>query len=130
MTAVEVILARCRELGVTLTPTEAGVLRVRAPMRPPLDLLEALRQFKGEILVLLEPSHEPLASPATTDAECLASLDTEEALFRVWWWTLPDKNLARQRWRSTLSWYCQEKSLEPEMRETLQQRVQDLWETS
>ncbi len=59
----------------------------------------------------------------------LADLDTEEALFRVWWRTFPDENLARRRWRSTLNWYSQEKSLALEMQEALQQRVQDLWET-
>ncbi len=65
-----------------------------------------------------------------TTPERLASLDTEEALFRVWWRTLPDQNLARRRWRSTLSWYHQEKGFGPEMLEALEQRVQDLWETS
>ncbi len=71
---------------------------------------------------------EAPAPPPVTPFARLADLDVEEALFRIWWRTFPDKNLARRRWRSTLSWYCQEKSLEPEMRETLQQRVQDLWQ--
>ncbi len=74
------------------------------------------------------PSEGP-ASPPMTTPERLASLDAEEALFRVWWCTLPDKNLARRRWRATLSWYHREKGFGPEMLEALEQRVQDLWET-
>ena len=73
-------------------------------------------------------SAEPFAPPPVTRQERWAELDAEEALFRVWWRTLPDKNLARRTWHSTLTWYCEEKSLELEMQEALQQRVQDLWQ--
>ncbi len=59
-----------------------------------------------------------------------ADLDAEEALFRMWWRTLPDKGLAQRTWCSTLSWYCQEKGFGPEMLEALKQRLRDLWETT
>ena len=45
---------------------------------------------------------EPLAPPPVTDPERLATLDTEEVLFRVFWKTLLDKTLARQTWPSDL----------------------------
>ncbi len=92
------------------------------------DVLARIVGLEDKPSVGLWPPSEDLVSPPMTTSECLASLDTEEALFRVWWRTLPDLALARKTWRPTLSWYCQEKSLEPEMRETLQQRVQDLWQ--
>ena len=72
-------------------------------------------------------STEPPASPPVTRQERWAELDAEEALFRVWWRTLPDKNLARRTWHSTLTWYCQEKGFGPETLKALKRRVRDLW---
>ena len=72
-------------------------------------------------------STEPPASPPVTRQERWAELVEEEALFRLWWRTLPDKSLARRRWRSTLNWYCQEKGFGPETLKALKRRVRDLW---
>lgn len=53
MTGVETILARCRELGATLTPSPDGKLKVKAPAPLPEDLREELRQHKAAVLATL-----------------------------------------------------------------------------
>ncbi|MFQ5930946.1 MAG: hypothetical protein ACE5MM_00920 [Nitrospiraceae bacterium] len=50
MTTVDAVLSRCQELGVTLTPTERGTLKVRAEAPLPEDLLNTLKHHKKEIL--------------------------------------------------------------------------------
>ncbi len=62
------------------------------------------------------------------DAERLAHVDEEEAFFRTYWKTLPDKTLARRTWPSELSYYCRVKRLEVEMMEQLEKRCSDLRE--
>ncbi len=71
---------------------------------------------------------EPPAPPPVTAPEHLATLVAEEALFRVYWRSLPDKDLARRAWYSTLKYYCSEKELGPESMEALERRCQDLRE--
>jgi len=70
---------------------------------------------------------EPLAPPPVTDPERLAALDTEEALFRTYWKTLPDNTLARQTWPSELRYYCRVKRLGVEMMQELEKRCRDLF---
>ena len=53
MSAAE-LLTRARAAGVELI-LNGDRLRVRAPQRPPDDLLEALRAHKAELLALLRP---------------------------------------------------------------------------
>lgn len=50
MTTVHTVLARCRELGVTVTPTERGTLKVQAEAPLPEDLRNILKRHKQEIL--------------------------------------------------------------------------------
>ena len=50
MTTVHTVLARCRELGITITPTERGTLKVRAEAPLPEDLRGTLKRHKEEIL--------------------------------------------------------------------------------
>ena len=66
------------------------------------------------------------AQPPSTPQECLADLDAEEALFRVYWRTLLDKPLARRTWPSEVRWYCQQKGLDAETLAELEQRCRDL----
>lgn len=61
-----------------------------------------------------------------TDPERLADLDVEEAIFALYWRTLPDKALARRTWPSELRYYCLERDLGPEMLEALERRIRDL----
>jgi len=79
------------------------------------------------VIPVTDKTETPAGSPITT-LEHLADLDTEEALLRIWWATLPDKKLALRTWCSTLKYYCQEKNLGLETQEALKRRVQDLWE--
>jgi hypothetical protein len=51
--SVQDIIARCRELGVTLAPGPSGTLRVAPPGRLPAELREELRRHKQEVLTLL-----------------------------------------------------------------------------
>ncbi len=71
---------------------------------------------------------ESLAPPPVTDPERLATLDTEEVLFRVFWKTLLDKTLARQTWPSDLRYYCRVKRLGVEVAQQLEKRCRDLEE--
>ena len=79
------------------------------------------------VIPVTDKTETPAGSPITT-LEHLADLDTEEALLRTWWATLPDKKLAFRTWHSTLKYYCQERSLEQEMMESLKRRARDLWD--
>ncbi len=69
---------------------------------------------------------EPSASASVTDPERLATLDAEEALFRTYWKTIPDKTLARRTWPSELRYYCRVKRLGVEVAEDLEKRCRDL----
>jgi hypothetical protein len=53
MNDVRTLLARCQELGTTLTPGPDGKLKVQAPAPLPEELREALRQRKAEVLTVL-----------------------------------------------------------------------------
>ena len=53
MSDVLPLLARCRELGATLTPAPNGKLKVRAPAPLPEALREELKRRKVEVLALL-----------------------------------------------------------------------------
>ncbi len=69
---------------------------------------------------------EPPPPPPVTDQERLATLDTEEALFRTYWKTIPDKTRARRTWPSELRYYCRVKRLGVEVAEDLEKRCRDL----
>ncbi len=71
---------------------------------------------------------DEIAAPPMTDPERLAALEEEEALFRMYWRTLPSKALAQKTWPSELVYYCGERGLGPEMLEALARRVRDLRE--
>ncbi len=69
---------------------------------------------------------EPVVPAPVTDPERLADPDLEEALFRRYWATLPDKPLARRTWPSEVQWYCERKGLTAEIMPELVRRCQDL----
>src|SRR3954468_17140531 len=53
MSDVQALLARCQELGATLTPGTDGKLKVKAPAPLPAELQQELKQHKPEILPIL-----------------------------------------------------------------------------
>jgi hypothetical protein len=53
MSGVFSLLAKCRELGVELTPTEKGTLKVSSPIPLPEALRKELKRHKPEVLRLL-----------------------------------------------------------------------------
>jgi len=69
MTA-DLLIFKCRGLGVTLAPGPEGKLRVSPPGVVPEDLREALRQHKGEILALLNQSARPTLYPVWPCEHC------------------------------------------------------------
>ena len=71
-------------------------------------------------------STEPPASPPVTRQERWAELVEEEALFRLYWKTLPDKARARRIWPFDVRHYCRAKGLGLEVLEELERRCQDL----
>ncbi len=98
-------------------------------------VLDRWRQRQGEaeaIGSLAKGSNfafrETPAPPPMTRQERMASLDEEEALFRVYWRTLTDKALAGRTWPSELRHYCRERDLGPEMLEALERRVREVRE--
>ncbi len=127
MNPIEVLLARCRELGVSLIPTERGTLKLRGTAPLPDDLRQALNSHKGEILILLA-REEPTALSARLSPERLADLDLEEQLFRLYWSTLPDEALARRMWPAEMEWYCGKKKLPRQIAKGLEERCRDLRE--
>jgi len=50
LTTVHTVLARCRDLGVTIIPTERGTLKVQAEAPLPEDLRNTLKRHKQDIL--------------------------------------------------------------------------------
>lgn len=58
MSNVQALLAKCRELGVHLTPSADGGLKFRSPVPLPDNLKDELKQRKAEILAALQSSHE------------------------------------------------------------------------
>ena len=53
MNKVQTLLTLCRALGVELTPTTDGKLKVRAPAPLPEDLRAELKRLKADVLALL-----------------------------------------------------------------------------
>jgi len=82
------------------------------------DVRALLLEHKPEILELLQ---KPVAAPT----EMLPSLASEEALYRLWWKTLPDKALAR-RTDGHLAYWGRERGLDGEALSWLRGRVGDL----
>jgi len=68
------------------------------------------------------------APPPMTRQEWIASLDEEEALFRLYWRTLPDKVLAWRTWPSEIRRYCEQKGINVDVKAELERRCRDLWE--
>ena len=83
MSDVQSLLARCQELGATLTPGPEGKLKVKAPAPLPEELREQLRQRKGEILALLS-RQSPFPCPACKGAVRLEPAVSEELPVRIW----------------------------------------------
>ncbi len=137
-----------------LTPLDQFLERLRSQAHTPGPNYPSDKEMKCEQIPEQEGQEPPASSyplhthtlspnyPPDGELECetkcessshfkelgwLADLDAEEALFRLWWRMLPDKNLARRRWRTTLNWYCQEKGFGPETLKALKRRVRDLW---
>ena len=74
--SVQEVIARCRELGVTLAPGGDGKLRASPPGRLPAELREELRRHKQEVLTLLlaeksqeteKPDYQAIYQQATSD---------------------------------------------------------------
>lgn len=82
------------------------------------EVRDLLRQRKREILALLQ---KPVAAPT----EMLPTLADEEALYRLWWRTLPNKPLAR-RADGHLVYWQRERRLSDETLMWLRGRVADL----
>ena len=71
---------------------------------------------------------KPVDPFTTLNLGRLADLDAEEALFRTYWKTIPDKTRARRTWPSELRYYCRVKRLGVEMMHELEKRCPDLRE--
>ena len=70
MTA-DILLAKCRELGVVLVPGAEGKLRIAPPGRLPEELREELKRRKAEVLALLSQQSWPCphcGAPAEIEA--------------------------------------------------------------
>ncbi len=59
---------------------------------------------------------------------CVHDLDTEAALFRRYWHTLPDKRLAARKWFETVLWYAEFRGLPGKATSSLIVRCRDLFE--
>ena len=79
---------------------------------------DLLRQRKPEILALLQ-------KPAAAPNEMVPTLADEEALYRLWWRTLPNKPLAR-RADGHLAYWQRERRLSDKALMWLRGRVADL----
>ena len=70
MTA-DILLAKCRELGVVLVPGAEGKLRIAPPGRLPEELRAELKRRKAEVLALLSQQSWPCphcGNPAVVEA--------------------------------------------------------------
>jgi hypothetical protein len=84
MNDLRTLLARCQELGATLTPGPENKLKIQAPAPLPEELREALRQRKAEVLVWLAQTQTPLwPCPACSGQVRLEPVD-EYAPSRFW----------------------------------------------
>src|SRR5262245_34444133 len=87
MNEAVVLLAKCRERGISLRPGEGGKLRVSPPPEKlPEDMVEALKHHKMEILALLIQQQQPspwlcphCSNPAEIEDVC-PSLDGQRTL--------------------------------------------------
>lgn len=85
MSDVQTLLAKCRDLGATFSPTPEGKLKVQAPAPLPDALRQELKQRKAEILAALQsPSCAcPQCGGAIMTEEVTPSLDGHRSL--LWW---------------------------------------------
>jgi hypothetical protein len=74
---VKEVLAHCRRHGAVLTPEGNSRLRIESPKPLPSDLLEELREHKGEVLALL-------ALHPRWDAESIAQAVAKEGCCIFW----------------------------------------------
>ncbi len=113
------VLARLRqERGEAPPPEPSTPASVDEMAQLPLEAREVPASRYQDLHLTLSP----------TDLGRLADLDAEEALFRLYWKTLPDKARARRTWPSEAQWYCQQKGLDAQIMEKLEHRCQDLRE--
>ncbi len=83
-----------------------------------------LHRHKQEVIAATLPSS------ISSDAEVNpALLEAEEALFRLWWRTLPNKTMARGDWAAEMAYYGRQKRFSEPFLAALKTRVKDLWET-
>ena len=82
------------------------------------DVRALLLEHKSEILALLQ-------TPVLAPTERLPHLIDEEALYRLWWRTLPDKTLAREH-GGHLAYWQRERNLSDAALAWLRGRVADL----
>ena len=82
------------------------------------DVRALLLEHKAEILALLQQS-------VMAPTEMVPTLVAEEALYRLWWKTLPDKDLAR-RCDGHLAYWQTERGLSADTLTWLRSRVSDL----
>ena len=85
-------------------------------------VLEAKRFFGGSLRI-----EEGGISPDEPGV-CVHDIDTEEALFRRYWHTLPDKRLAAEKWFETVLWFADFRGLPGEAIPPLIVRCGDLFE--
>ena len=83
MSDEQTLLARCQELGATLTPSPDGKLKVRAPAPLPAELQAELRRYKAELLALLSQQQALPSCPACGSRVHLEPAD-EHAPTRFW----------------------------------------------
>ncbi len=69
MTA-DTLISRCRDLGVTLSPSSEGKLRVSPPGVLPEELRAQLRRCKTEVLALLIQPARPLPTDSAPAWPC------------------------------------------------------------
>ena|SRR5215467_4626785 len=56
---IQALYKRCSTLGVTITPTEKGTIKISAPAPLPADLRQELKQHKAEIWLQAKLSVRP-----------------------------------------------------------------------
>lgn len=63
MREAQALLARCQQLGAELSPTPHGTLKVKAATPLPAPLRAELKQYKAEVLALLQQQRTFLSRP-------------------------------------------------------------------
>jgi hypothetical protein len=83
--SVQEVIARCRDLGVTLAPGPGGKLRATPPGRLPEELREELRRYKAEVLALLTAEKAEARSWPCSACGKPARIEEVDAQGRTFW---------------------------------------------